>query len=52
MNNKVKHKLAWKLVTVLKTEISLHRSKRQEKSTFVYIDFFTLLLMYCYAKQC
>jgi len=39
MNRKVKHNLAWELVTVLKTQIFFHRWKLQEKSTFVYIDF-------------
>ena len=29
-----------------------HRGKRQESSTFVYIDFYTLLIMYCYVEQC
>jgi len=39
MNRKVKHNLAWELVTVLKTQIFFHRWKLQEKFTFVYIDF-------------
>jgi len=30
----------------------IFRWKLQEKSTFVYIDFYTLLIMYCCAKQC
>jgi len=51
MNRKGKHNLAWELVTVPKTDF-FHRLKLQEKSTFVYIEFFTLLTMYCYAKQC
>jgi len=38
MNRKVKHNLAWELVTVLKTDF-FHRWKLQEKSTFLYIDF-------------
>jgi len=29
-----------------------HRRKLQEKSTFVYINFCTPLIMYCCAKQC
>jgi len=29
-----------------------HRWKPREKSTYVYIAFFTLLKMYCNAKQC
>jgi len=29
-----------------------HRWKLQENSAFVYIDFYTLLKMYYYAKQC
>jgi len=39
------------MVTELKTDF-FHRWKLQEKSTFVYIDFYTLLIMYCYAKSC
>jgi len=39
------------MFTVLETDF-FHRWKLQEKSTFVYIDFYTLLKMYCYAKQC
>jgi len=51
MNRKANHNLAWELVTVLKTDF-FHRWKLQEKSTFVHTDFFTRLIMYCYAKQC
>jgi len=29
-----------------------HRWKLQEKSTFLYIDFYTLVIIYCYPKQC
>jgi len=50
MNRKVKQNLAWELVPCWK-QIFFHRWKLQEKSTFVYIDLFTLLRMYCYAKQ-
>jgi len=39
------------MVTVLKTDY-FHGWKLPEKSTFVYIDFQTLLAMYCYAKHC
>jgi len=50
MNRKVKQNLAWELVNLLKTDF-FHRWKLQKKSTFVYIDFFTLLIMHNYAKQ-
>jgi len=51
MNRKVKHKLAWEWLPCWK-QIFFHRWKLQEKSTFVYIDCFTLLIMYCCAKRC
>jgi len=50
MNRKVKQNLAWELVTVLKTHIFFHRWKLQEKSTFVYIDFFNLLIIVLLCK--
>ena len=51
MNRKVKQNLAWELVTVLKTDF-LSQMKTSGEYTFVYIAFFTLLIMYCHAKQC
>jgi len=47
MNCQVKHNLALELLTVLKTNF-FHMWKLQEESTFVYIDFFTLLTMHSY----
>ena len=47
MNCQVKHNLALELLTVLKTDF-FHMWKLQEESTFVYIDFFTLLTMHSY----
>jgi len=51
MNRKVKH-LMWELVTLLKTHIFSTYESFKENSTLVFIDFFTLLIMYCYANQC
>jgi len=57
MDHIAKHNLTRKalekirLVAVLKTDF-FPQMKRQEKSTFVYIEFCTFLIMYCYAKQC
>jgi len=54
MNHKVKHNrqsLGENKTGYRAENIFLHKWKRQEKSTFICIHCYALLIMYCYAKE-
>jgi len=52
MNRKVKHNISVAIAYRAENTYFFPQMKTSRKATFVYIDFFTLLIMYRCAKQC